>query len=106
MASGTTTLDFGAWPGTSRAETSVSGQTGLVSTTRIEAYVQPIATADHSADEHRSADLRVMGYYSADGTLKIEGYNDSPQSIKDNNSNYRKQRLYGLYTVGWAWSNT
>ena len=106
MPSGSTTINFGSFPGTSRAFTDVSGQTGLVSTTRIEAFVLPITTATKTDDEHRSSEINVIGYYKVDGTLTIEGYNSSPESIVDNSGKRNPHFLYGEFTVGWAWSNT
>ena len=105
MANGSTTINFGAWPGTARATADVSGQTGYVAGSRVEAFILPVATADHSLDEHRSVMLKVLAFYKVYGTFTIEGYENAPYSVMDNKKQYRKQFLHGQYTVGWAWSN-
>ena len=107
MASGTATINFGAFPGTPEVELDVSGQTGLVATSRIEAWVLPIATADHSADEHKSESLEVKAFYKVDGTFTIRGWDNSPPPMKrQQNKISRRHILYGQFSVGWAWSNT
>lgn len=104
-ASGTTTLNFGTFPGTAEATVDVSGQTGFVSTSEHEAWIQPIATADHSSDEHDSVDLQVRSQYLTDGTIRIVGRcNTPPQAFKHNRGQPTYNRLFGQYTVGWAWN--
>jgi hypothetical protein len=49
---GTTTVDFGAFPGASDASVAVTGQTSITGTSLVEAWLYPTATADHTADEH------------------------------------------------------
>lgn len=105
MANGSTTINFGAWPGSARATADVASQTGLVAGTRVEAFVLPVLTADHSIDEHRSVMLKVQAFYKVDGTFTVEGYENAQHSIKDNRGQYRKHFLHGQYTVGWAWNN-
>lgn len=48
---GSATLDFGAAPGSSVASIAVTGQTGILSGSRIHAWVQG-STADHNEYEH------------------------------------------------------
>lgn len=87
------------------ATVDVTSQTGFVAGSRVEAWVLPVATSDHSIDEHRSVMLKVIAFYVVDGTFTIECREDAPYSILDNNNQYRKQLLHGQYTIGWAWSN-
>ena len=105
MPNNSTTINFGAWPGKARAAADVSGQTGYVAGSRVEAFVLPVLTADHSIDEHRSVMLKVMAYWKIDGTFTIEGYESAQSSIRDNKGQFRKHFLHGLYTIGWAWNN-
>lgn len=100
---GTATINFGAFPGSPETEVDVAGQSGLISTSRIEAWVQPIATADHSADEHIVERLRVIGFYKVDGTLTIRGFDNASPAWKDPFRQAQDQRLFGQFTVGWAW---
>lgn len=104
-ASGTTTIDFGTFPGRAEAIADVSGQTGFISTSEHEAWIIPIATADHSADEHDSVDLQVRSQYLTDGTIRIIGRcNSPPQEFKHNRGQPTYNRLFGQYTIGWVWS--
>ena len=51
-ATGTATLDFGAFPGKTDTSLAITGQSGIVSGSFVEAWVRPQATGDHTADEH------------------------------------------------------
>jgi len=107
-ASGTAVLNFGAFPGSPGAEVDVAGQAGFVAGSEIEAWVQPVATADHSADEHTIEALEVRGRYKVDGTLTIQGsVRPFPQIKRIYKARYGEEqahRLYGQWTVAWAWS--
>lgn len=50
------TVDLGAFPGQSDATFTVTGAdivvAGLLATSEVEAWIEPAATVDHSADEH------------------------------------------------------
>jgi hypothetical protein len=95
-ATGTTTIDFGAFPGTADTSVAVTGQTGIVAGSLVEAWIRPVATADHSADEHLVEKVRVMAGNIVAGTgFTIYGFND--RELGDT-------RLYGLFTTAWAWN--
>lgn len=51
-AQGTSTLDFGAFPGSFDAVVVITGQAGIVAGSLVEAWIRPVATAVHSVDEH------------------------------------------------------
>lgn len=61
-AQGTTTVDFGAFPGAMDASVAVTGQAGIVAGSLVEAWLRPAATADHTADEHLVEPLRVLAH--------------------------------------------
>jgi hypothetical protein len=127
-AQGTTTIDFGAFPGAVEAQADVTGQTGLVSTSLIEAWVFPVTTADHSADEHLCERLRVMAVFKQNDQFTVRGFcDDSPAwrginypygrstigapsttasgaSGGSTNENVQNQRLYGVWTIAWVWN--
>lgn len=93
MPSGVATLDFGAFPGKTDASVAVTGQTGILAGSAIEAWLQPAATPDHTADEHWIEEIQVMAGNIVAGTgLTIYGRTT-------NNS-----RLHGRWNVGWAWA--
>ena len=57
---GTTTLDFGASPGTAMASVDVTGLGTIGAGSRVQAWVVATATADHSADEHVAESLKIV----------------------------------------------
>lgn len=125
---GTTTIDFGAFPGSSHATVAVTGQTGIVAGSIVQAWLRPVATADHSADEHM---LETISVHAADivaGTgFTVHAFNvgtiNEPAEdarAKDNLSQVRAggpgqqgghtgdrggrgTRLYGQWTIAWSW---
>lgn len=122
---GTTTLDFGAFPGKSDTSVAVTGQATIVAGSLCEAWLFPVATADHTADEHMIETIRVIAGNVVAGTgFTIYGFNTSqvnepliPQPI----AKFRPAatsvfgysapsvggiglRIYGLWTVAWVWN--
>lgn len=59
-AQGTTTIDFGAFPGKSDASVDVTGQASIVAGSLVEAWIRPEATADHSDTEHMVETIKVF----------------------------------------------
>ena len=124
-ASGTATLDFGAFPGASDASVAVTGQAAIVAGSLVEAWIRPEATADHSADEHMLETLKVFAANIVAGTgFTIYGFNTSQlnEPLERSHSDpfhalgtspvggtYPDRggagtRIYGLWTVAWAWN--
>lgn len=99
-AQGTAVLNFGAFPGASDAAVVVTGQTGIVAGSLVEAWMRPVATADHSVDEHLVETLKVIaGNIVAATGFTIYGFNTSQLS-----SHGQGTRLYGQWTVSWVWN--
>ena len=124
-AQGTTTIDFGAFPGKSDASVAITGQTGISGASLVEAWLYPTATADHTADEHLLETIRVVAGNVVAGTgftiyglntsqlnepLETPGpstfrsvagsvYGDSGRSVGG-----RGTRIYGQWTVAWVWN--
>lgn len=93
---GTATLDFGAFPGATDASIAVTGQTNIVAGSLAEAWLRPIATADHSADEHMVEAIHVFAADILAGTgFTIHGRSTS--QFGDST------RLYGTWNVAWTW---
>lgn len=94
MATGTATLDFGTFPGKSDTSVVVTGQTGIVSGSLVDAWIRPAATSDHSADEHFVEEIDVYAGNIVGGTgFTIYGIS---RSLYDT-------LIYGQFTVAWAW---
>jgi hypothetical protein len=124
-ASGTAVIDFGAWPGSSHAAVAVTGQTGIVAGSLVEAWIRPADTADHRAMEHMVETLRVFAADIVAGVgFTIHGfdaserggaqgrphstsfrtatatvYGDQRPSVRD-----KRSTIYGLWNVAWVWS--
>src|SRR5689334_13984305 len=101
-AQGSTTIDFGAFPGKSDTSVAVTGQAAIVAGSLVEAWIRPEATADHSADEHLVETLRVSAGNIVAGTgFTIYGLNSSEliEALTGKGT-----RLYGLWTVAWVWN--
>lgn len=90
MATGTATIDFGAWPGGNAANVVITGQTAITATSKCEAYMMASTTADHNADEHILAPIRlVCGSRSAGVGFTI--FATCPWT------------LTGTWSVEWVW---
>lgn len=70
------TLDFGAFPGSSVTSVDVVA-VGVVSTSAIEAWIRPVATADHTDIDHVAAPMRIVATYLSDDNVRIYGLNTS-----------------------------
>lgn len=124
-AAGTTTIDFGAFPGGSDATVTVTGQTGIVSGSVVQAWLVAQPTADHTADEHRVETISVTcGNIVANTSFDIYAQNTSQLNeplTHSGNGRFRSAattihgnkgmsqggrgtRIYGTWTVHWRWS--
>lgn len=103
---GTTTINFGTFPGSPDAQVTITGQTGITGTSLVEAWVFPTATADHSVDEHWADPPEVMAGnivagtgFTIYGVAKTREGSGIQRERSNNNSN-----PYGLWTVAWVWN--
>jgi hypothetical protein len=95
-AQGTTTIDFGAFPGASDASVAVTGQTGILSGSLVEAWIRLEASADHTADEHLVEPIEIQAGNIVAGTgFTIYGINRTP--VGDTT-------VYGVWKVNWVWN--
>jgi hypothetical protein len=130
---GTAILDFGVFPGMSDTSVAVIGQAAIVAGSLVEAWIRPVSTADHTADEHMVETLKVIAGNIAAGTgFTIYGFNTSqlnepvqPDSFNGamlqssatavtwriptspggiNRGGGKGTRIYGQWTVAWAWN--
>ncbi len=124
-AQGTAVLDFGAFPGKSDTSVAVTGQAAIVSGSLVEAWLRPVATADHTADEHMLETLKIFAANIVAGTgFTIYGFNTSElserpleqmsrhqtASVRDRlggigaENEKRGTLIYGQWTVAWVWN--
>jgi hypothetical protein len=115
-AQGTATLDFGVFPGS--AVTSVDAvATGVVSTSAIEAWIRPEATADHTDADHVVAPMQVVGTFLSNDNIRIWGINtndvlppaESLISLGQNSKTAPSDRqpspmFVGQFKVNWVWN--
>ena len=119
---GTVILDFGAFPGASHATVAVTGQAAIVAGSLVEAWLRPVATADHSADEHIVETLKVVAADIVAGVgFTVHGLNtnqlnnpatvdsDRPARVGRQDQQVRDlggqgTRIYGTWTVAWVWN--
>jgi hypothetical protein len=112
-SSGIATLDFGAFPGSSFASVSVVGGNAFSSNAHVDAWVAPVATVDHSVDEHQ-VDPPLVSAIVSGSNIVINGYPSGrdlavpPGTPFGNTANSQlpigNQQLmpYGKWSVGWA----
>lgn len=93
-AQGTTTINFGALPGTQEASVAVTGQTSILSGSLVEAWIFPVATADHTVAEHYvdPPPSIIAGEVVAGTGFTIRG------TCPDG------KNRYGQWTVAWVWN--
>lgn len=108
---GTTTIDFGIFPGKSDASIAVTGQSGIIAGSLVEAWIRPVATGDHSIDEHLADPPRVIAGNIVAGTgFTIYGFIDGFQQITrlpgapEGGLNNSSPLCYGQWTVAWVWN--
>ena len=130
---GNTTVDFGAFPGSSHAKVTVTGQAGIVAGSAAEAWVRAEASADHSADEHVVETIQVRAAeISAGNGFTIHAWNTSQLNepvlppvhetsvftssvtaigVKtaapgagSAGGGGQGTRLYGVWNVSWCWN--
>jgi hypothetical protein len=98
-ASGTVSLTFGALPGSSDASVAVTGQSTIGSGSLPEAWVLPIATSDHTADEHVAEGLRLYtGNVIAGTGFTVYAVHDHGDTTTG-----KDHFAWGTFNVAWAW---
>lgn len=125
MPTGTTTVNFGAFPGSSDTSVAVTGQASITGSSVVGAWIVPTATADHSADEHLLESIQVFaGNVSAGVGFTIYAVNTSQinealapggagraattvEGAPNTDGGPRiggiGTLIYGQFTVAWAW---
>lgn len=125
-AQGTTTIDFGAFPGSSDTSVAITGQASILAGSLVEAFLFPAATADHTADEHVVETIRVMAGNVVAGTgFTIYAVNTSTLNEPLSSAGVDRfrpaatsvyglggaesvggtgTRIYGTWSIGWVWN--
>jgi hypothetical protein len=88
----TVSIDAGAFPGATEVTVAVTGQTGILSGSLAEAWIFPVATSDHTVDEHLMERLEVRAHTVVAGTgfsITLRGLNG---------------QIFGHWNVAWCWN--
>ena len=92
---GAAEIDFGASPGSNEASVSITGQAGILLTSKAEAWIMgDDTTADHTASDHRYAAALVgltCGTPSAGTGFTIYGR--------------CLDKMEGAFSVRWVWAD-
>ena len=128
MATGTVNIDFGAFPGSSDASVAITGQSGILSTSLVEAWIFPADTDDHSADEHLVEQIKViagnivegvgftiyafninpisepLGFINGSNNRTIAGQLTNPQGFQRPTKGGNGTLIYGKWNIAWAWN--
>lgn len=104
VQTGTAVLDFGVFPGSSHTTVAVTGQAAIAAGAKVQAWVRPVASADHTDDEHIVETLNVVVGAITPGTgFTIHGFNES--TLTDVSGPEPKgTMLYGQFNVNWQWA--
>lgn len=90
---GTATLDFGT--GNQLTTVTVTGQTGILAGSKVEAYVMADTSADHNEDEHLL--MQSITVFAVPVSQIVAGTSFVIQAFSD-------QLLYGRFTINWVGS--
>jgi len=92
---GTATIDFGAFPGTSEASIAVTGQGSILASSKVEAFIMADdTTSDHTASDHRYVGLWLnLSCGTPTGGTGFTIYGRSTE------------KLQGTFAVRWVWSD-
>lgn len=92
-ATGTATINFGAFPGSNEASVAVTGQTAILATSKVEAFVMADDTSpDHTADDHRY--FALFAAMSCGTPTAATGFTVHARSA---------EKLTGQWIVRWVW---
>ena len=110
-ASGSTVVDFGAWPADPVATVVITGQTTIASDSEVQAWIYPLDTADHTLDEHLLVDMKVHAHTIVAGTgftitaVYKDNDNALPGSLAAGQGRglQKGSQTYGQWSVSWRW---
>lgn len=96
-AIGQTEVNFGAFPGKTDASVAVA-DAAILAGSRVEAWIAPVATAEHTADEHLVETIKIIAGPPVAGVgFTIYGLTTAQWC------GHKSHNLYGRFTVNWGW---
>lgn len=94
ITSGTAIVDFGTGM-TMEAIANVTGQTGILSTSHVRAWIRGGLTADNTETDHMQAGMNLT--ITASSPTPGVGFNIAARSMR--------YIPFGSFVVQWAWNN-
>lgn len=95
IVTGTATIDFGAAPGANEASVAVTGQTSILATSKVQAWIMADDTSvDHTASDHRY--FPVLASLTCGTPSAGTGFTIYARST---------QKLTGEWSVRFLWTN-
>ena len=91
-ATGTTTVNFGVYPGDNIATTTVTGQGSILTGSNVEAFLMGDTSSDHSAYEHNMVPMRLC----CGNIVASTGFDIVATCVT--------MKLTGNWTVRWVWA--
>jgi hypothetical protein len=92
---GTATVNFGAFPGLNETSVAVTGQTSIVATSKVEAFIMGDDTSGgHTASDHRYA-TTLIGL-SCGTPVAGTGFTLYARCL---------DKMEGSFAVRWVWSD-
>jgi hypothetical protein len=93
MATGTATIDFGAFPGSNEASVVVA-DAGIAALSMVEPFVMASdTTADHTAEDHKY--LPLFARFTAGAVIASTSFTIFARSL---------EKLQGTFKVRWAYA--
>lgn len=92
MPTGTAVIDFGAFPGVNEAFVSITGQTAILSTSAVEAYLMSETSAGQTAIDHQY--LGLFATFTCGDIVAATGFTIYGRAI---------EKLTGAFTIRWVW---
>lgn len=94
-ATGTVTIDFGAFPGSNEASVTVTGQGSISATSKAEAFVMADDTSGtHTASDHRY--FAMLAALTCGTPVAAAGFTIYARSA---------EKLQGTFALRWVWAD-
>lgn len=94
MATGSAVIDFGAYPGSNEASVTVTGQSTILSTTNVEAWLMAEPATGHTINDATYAALLIA--LTCGAPTAATGFTIYARSA---------EKMQGQFKVRWVWAD-
>ncbi len=92
---GQTEIDFGAFPGSNEASVTITGQSSILTTSSVEAFIMADdSTTQHTASDHKY--LTALVGLSCSSPTAGSGFTIHARSL---------EKLQGTFKIRWVWAD-